>query len=83
MSDLTNIYKKLILFALFLVCAGIVMPSYAVEEMSELEIMESEVENQTSEVNNAYINDIEILGANIIKPDFIFLKPATASHNSF
>lgn len=69
-----NIYKKLILFTLALTCFSFVMPGYAVEEMSELEVMESELENAAPEVKNAYINDIEILGANIIKPDFILSK---------
>ena len=74
MSDLTNIYKKLILFTLLLACIGVAAPSYAIEEMSELEIMESEIESQAPEIKNSYINDIEILGANIIKPDFILSK---------
>ncbi len=75
MSDLINIYKKLILFTLALTCFCFVMPSYAIDEdMSELEIMESELEEPASDVNHSYINDIEILGANIIKPEFILSK---------
>ncbi len=74
MSDLTNIYKKLILFTLLLISVGVIAPSYAIEEMSELEVMESEIESQAPEIKNSYINDIEILGANIIKPDFILSK---------
>ena len=74
MSYLTNIYKKLILFTLLLISVGIIMPSYAVEEMSELEVMESEIENSAPEIKNSYINDIEVLGANIIKPEFILSK---------
>jgi len=75
LSDLINIYKKLIIFTLALACVGFTVPSFAVdEEMSELEIMESELEEPTTEVNHSYINDIEILGANIIKPDFILSK---------
>ncbi len=36
------------------------------------EIMEAPLEEeQVFETNTAYINDIEILGANIIKPEFI------------
>ena len=39
--------------------------------------MEAQIEEEpTTKVENAYINDIEILGANIIKPDFILKKIA-------
>ena len=36
--------------------------------------MDSPIEEQSTELSNAYINDIEILGANIIKPEFILKK---------
>ena len=50
---------------------------FAVEEMTEQEIMEAQMEEEpTAKVENAYINDIEILGANIIKPEFILKKIA-------
>lgn len=43
--------------------------------MTEQEIMETQIDDEpTTKVENAYINDIEILGANIIKPDFILKK---------
>ena len=49
--------------------------SYAVdEELTDKEIMEASLEEeQVFETNTAYINDIEILGANIIKTR-IYLK---------
>ena len=50
---------------------------FAVEEMTEQEIMEAQIDEEpTAKVENAYINDIEILGANIIKPEFILKKIA-------
>lgn len=75
MSGLINIYKKLILFTLVLGCVGFGVPAFAIEDtMSELEIMESDLGEQTQEIQHSYINDIEILGANIIKPEFIQSK---------
>ena len=53
------------------------MPSLAlaVEEMTDKEIAESSFQEEMSNATGlAYINDIEILGANIIKPDFILSK---------
>lgn len=47
----------------------------AEEDMTDKEIMDSAfAEEQVREANVAYINDIEILGANIIKPEFILKK---------
>ena len=74
MSGLINIYKKLIIFALALSCIVFMAPSFAVDEISEQEVMESELEDETTDSQNSYINDIEILGANIIKPDYILSK---------
>ena len=75
LSGLINIYKKLILFTLALICIVFCVPAFAVDEdMSELEVMESELEAPVEEVGHSYINDIEILGANIIKPEFILSK---------
>ncbi|MCM1003297.1 MAG: BamA/TamA family outer membrane protein [Candidatus Gastranaerophilales bacterium] len=49
--------------------------SFAVEEMTDKEMMEAPLEEEHAfETNTAYINDIEILGANIIKPEFILKK---------
>ena len=53
------------------------MPSAvcALEEMTDAEIMEAPLEtDETKTPDVSYINDIEILGANIIKPDFILKK---------
>ena len=49
--------------------------AFAVEEMSEKEIMDA-IENSENAVpeSSMYINDIEILGANIIKPEYILNK---------
>ena len=65
MSILTDIYKKLIIFTFLLVFCGLGTSVSAIEEMSELEVMESEMEDSAPDVKNSYINDIEILGANI------------------
>ena len=53
------------------------MPSavFALEEMTDQEIMEAPLETEESKAPDiSYINDIEILGANIIKPEFILKK---------
>lgn len=48
------------------------VPSYAAEEITDKEIMEAPLEEENQYDNStAYINDIEILGANIIKPEYI------------
>ncbi|MBE7711074.1 MAG: hypothetical protein E7Z92_02920 [Cyanobacteria bacterium SIG31] len=53
------------------------LPAISVEEMTEQEIMEATIdEDPTTASDIAYINDIEILGANIIKPEFILRKIA-------
>ena len=46
--------------------------AFAVEEITDKDIMEAPLadENPTT-APAAYINDIEILGANIIKPEYI------------
>jgi len=74
LSVLTKIYKNLIIFTLVLFCAGFLQPCCAIEEMTELEVMESELEDNTKSTNESYINDIEIMGANIIKPEYILSK---------
>lgn len=65
---------------MFMLVFGLVvahLPSFAVEEMTEQEIMEATIdENPLTVSDTAYINDIEILGANIIKPEFILKKIA-------
>ena len=49
------------------------MPAFSVEikDLSEKDIMESAIDEGKSTANTDYINDIEILGANIIKPEYI------------
>ena len=45
---------------------------FAVEEMTEQEIMEATLSDDSpTKTTHAYINDIEILGANIVKPDLL------------
>ena len=56
------------------ICSGFVMPSFCLEEMSEQEVMESDIEAEVAGTKGSYINDIEILGANIIKPEYILSK---------
>ena len=73
MSDL---YKKLIFFIMALLILSVPSIAFADDDMTDKEIME---EAESAEVhdysaNTAYINDIEILGANIIKPEFIMSK---------
>ena len=52
-------------------------PIFAVEEMTEQEIMEATIDDEDPTATSpAYINDIEILGANIIKPEYILKKIA-------
>ena len=47
----------------------------ALEEASEKEIMETPIVEETPQKETfSYINDIEILGANIIKPEYILTK---------
>ncbi len=50
--------------------------SFAEEtELTDRDIMEAPLEEEhTFDTNTAYINDIEIMGANIIKPEFILKK---------
>ncbi len=78
MLSLFNIYKRLIV--MFILVFGLVtvhVPSFAVEEMTEQEIIDSQLEDEpTTKIENAYINDIEILGANIVKPEYILKKIA-------
>ena len=47
----------------------------ALEDISEKEIMETPItDNSPTKEQSFYINDIEILGANIIKPEYILSK---------
>ncbi|MCQ2744440.1 MAG: BamA/TamA family outer membrane protein [bacterium] len=57
-----------------IISVGCFLPSFAMEEISEQEIMESDIEGELTESKSSYINDIEVLGANIIKPEYILSK---------
>ena len=75
MANLSNIYKRLIVFALILgafTVSGNLSYGATEDEAGALETSE-----ETSyDSNTAYINDIEILGSNIIKPEYILSKMA-------
>ena len=60
--------------ALVLGAAGAFMPLYAVEDITEQQVMEADVAPVSESVETEYINDIEIVGANIIKPEEILQK---------
>ena len=73
MANLSGIYKKLIVFALILgAFSASGNLSYAISE-DEGGALESS-EESSYDSNTAYINDIEILGSNIIKPEYILSK---------
>jgi len=73
--SLFNIYKKLIIFTLTLGFLAVSVPVCAVEDLTDKEIMEAPLETEdTASSDVSYINDIEILGSNIIKPEFILKK---------
>ena len=85
MANLAGLYKNFIIFLLLL--AAFTLPPglcYAEDtpiqaaESSYLDDIEEETEADFKESNydssTAYINDIEILGSNIIKPEYILSK---------
>lgn len=76
MISLSDLYKKLIIFTLALLVFTVPSVAYAEDDMTDKEIMEEaeSAEVHDFETNTAYINDIEILGANIIKPEYIISK---------
>jgi len=69
-----NIYKKFmsVIFLLTLVVIG--SSVCAEEDLTDKQIMETSIEDPVADTNTAYINDIEILGANIIKPEMILKR---------
>ena len=74
MLSLFNI-KRFIIFTLAIGLYFTPNFAVAVEEMTDKEIMEFiETEDKKVQESPAYINDIEILGANIIKPEFLLSK---------
>ena len=67
-----GIYKLLIVFTLAL---GISLMPVSADEIEEITDREVAAEEEApAHVDTAYINDIEILGANIIKPEYILQK---------
>lgn len=74
MLGLLRIYKKLIVSILAIISVNCFLPAFAMEEISEQEVMQSDIESELAESKSSYINDIEILGANIIKPEYILSK---------
>ncbi len=76
MISLSDLYKKLIIFTLALLVFTVPSVAFAEDDMTDKEIMEEaeSAEVHDFETNTAYINDIEILGANIIKPEYIISK---------
>ena len=77
MLSLFKSYKNFIICAVALgLCT--VAPSVnaleEIQEVSEKDVMESPISNEEIDSSTSYINDIEILGANIIKPEFVLKK---------
>ena len=77
MLSLFKSYKNFIICAVALgLCT--VAPSVKaleeIQEVSEKDVMESPISNEEIDSSTSYINDIEILGANIIKPEFVLKK---------
>ena len=71
MLSLFNI-KRFIIVVLALGLYFIPNASFALDDISEKEIMEAPISDESSKVEQSlYINDIEVLGANIIKPEYI------------
>jgi len=69
--SLSGIYKNLIIFITVLAALAAPVCVYSAEDIdNELDYMEE----STYDSNTAYINDIEILGSNIIKPEYILSK---------
>ena len=68
-----NIYKNLIIFAAVLTTLTVQnVGCFAVDEVNTNEM--DFVEETNHDESTAYVNDIEILGSNIIKPEFILSK---------
>ena len=74
MQNLSRIYKNLIISGLVLSALTIPCLFCSAEEYSDdLNEMDS-IEESAYDSSTAYINDIEILGSNIIKSDYILSK---------
>ena len=71
--NLSVMYKKFLILAMVLgVSSMLSAPVQASEAVSGEELEQMEESNYDS--STAYINDIEIYGSNIIKPEFILSK---------
>ncbi len=77
MRNLSFLYKNLIVTAMVL--NALLMPGlFVCAEEYDNEIVDPDtIEEAINESDTSYINDIEILGANIIKPEFILSKIIT------
>ena len=73
MNKLSFLYKNLI-FTLMVLVTLIVPCSFCFANDSETDIEEDYIEESSYDSNTAYINDIQILGSNIIKPEYILSK---------
>ena len=75
MRELSKIYKNFIAFSL--VSCALMMPNFASYAADEIDEADMEfVEEAAPDADVSYINDIQILGSNIIKPDYILSKMA-------
>ena len=74
MANLSGLYKNLIVFALILGTLAVTGKGYADEVDEMLEDADYAETASVDAANISYINDIEILGANIIKPEYIMSK---------
>ena len=73
MRNLSFLYKNLIAYALVL--TALTIPNLVCSAEESTVINETDYIEETSyDSNTAYISDIEILGSNIIKPDYILSK---------
>ena len=71
MFNLSSIYKNLIISALVL---GAFSAPYSAVYSKSMENETEFIEETNYDNSTAYINDIEILGSNIIKPEYILSK---------
>ena len=75
MFSLFRINKKFIYLSLVFSFILATTPVFAIEEgPTDKELLEQESHENIYDNSTSYINDIEILGANIIKPEFILRK---------
>ena len=73
MQNLSKIYKKFIIMGMVL--SALTIPCLTCSAQEAFDTPEEDYIEETSyDSNTAYISDIEILGSNIIKPDYILSK---------